>query len=864
MINQSSLNDVFKFIEIKPANLLSAFPLTETPEIQALQQASLEQKQQQAEAFFQDLNFDIKQLKQGSLIIKTLDILLNNQSSHKNPKVSHFLDAVTRQHVDFESDPFKKDLALLSNVVYFSHFSKNHSLDNNHRQLFLAYQALIKAYQNPAFQQLLLKIVFDKSHKPVIKSVGKAHLLVVKQHLIRYEETDVAHIENVMKGETRSREHRFLDRFEQTLTLESEQSTETETELETKERFELNRESSKTIKEDHKLSAELSVSGQLGPAVKFSSNLSYDYGLNTETANKTASEYAKDIIDRSLQRVNERVREERITKILKENETKNLHSFSNKTAETEGASEPVHFSGIYQFVDKVYKAQVFDYGLRQIFDLMIPEPASYLWFFNALDQLQDDFNLPKPTFKLNNPFEIETKTLKYAIAGRPDMLNPLHYANLAKTYEATGIDPPPTTQVVTFSHQQPKAKETAGGSRNWALENQGPTGGWQFYPPEVLELTLPKNYLPQKIELHIQAFTDNRAKKHLNFYFNFGAKIKRFYKSPYNTEPSPEDTLALKYVMTGNTSGSADEGRNTLFECTDVINIEAEDSYDLLNDQSKFNLAYSSQDSANHTLSIAISCEPSAELVQQWQLSTYDKLFQSYQNQLLEYESQLAQYNANHKAKQNLSPTAYGIPPSKQQQLMLTELKKHTLALFTNNAIAKEAYTENFSVDTSSTPPIIDQQKALEQGDFIKFFEQAFEWSQLQYAFYPYFWSEYQQWDQKLQFDDDNYEFQQFMQASSARVVLPVRLGYEEAVAHYLHTGEIWEGDSVPEIGNPLYLSIIDEIKQRAGHSDMPPIAYGKPWEVIVPTSLIKLKADDQLPSWKQKEGESWAWEKDN
>lgn len=133
----------------------------------------------------------------------------------------------------------------------------------------------------------------------------------------------------------------------------------------------------------------------------------------------------------------------------------------------------------------------------------------------------------------------------------------------------------------------------------------------------------------------------------------------------------------------------------------------------------------------------------------------------------------------------------------------------------------------------------------------------------MQYAFYPYFWSDYGRWEDKFKYDDPNYEFQQFMQAGSARVIVPVRLGYEEAVAHYLHTGEIWDGESPPQIGDPLYFSIINEIKERAGHSDNPPIPYGKSWEVRVPTSLVKLKADDELPKWKEKEGELWVWEKD-
>ncbi len=852
MINESTLNDVFKFIELKPANILSPFPLTKTPEIIETQDESLEVKREKSEAFLTALNFDIKHLKYGELIIKNLDKLLNQDvqsTTHLNqstiPKVLHFYEVAKSNYIDVESDTFKNDLNILSNLVYFTSYSSQKVLSKQNRNLYLAYQTLIKAHIQLSFRDTLLAFLFGRSNKPFIKSVGKEHLLVVKQHLLRYEETDVAHIENVMKGETRTREHRFLDRFEETLTFENERTIESEKEQENKERFEMNRETSKTIKEDHKFGAQLSVSGKLGPAVEFSSNLSYEYGLETETENKTASEYAKDIMDRSLERVNERVREERITKILKENETKNLHSFTNKTAEGPEAAEAVHFSGIYQFVDKVYRAQVFDYGLRQMFDLMIPEPASYLWHFNKYSEMQSGFTLKKPTFNLNNPFEIETTHVKYVISGRPDAINPLHYANLAKTYGATGIAPPPTTKVVTFSYVQPKAEETDAGNRDWAAENSGSTEGWQFYPPAVLDIDIPKKHLPIKVELNIQAYSDNRNSPYLFFNFDFGAKIHRLYNVS-------TDFFNSRY-----------EGRaNNLFECSDSFIINEDDRYKILSDQSKFKISYSSQDSANHTISIAITCEPSDELIQQWQLTTFDSLYLSYEDQLLDYESKLAQFNAEQKARENLTQDAYGVPPSKQKQVMLTEIKKHAISIFTDNATSKAPYDQNYSVNTNTTPPTIDRSKAKIQGEFIRFFEQAFEWAQMQYAFYPYFWSSYSRWEDKFRFDDPNYEFQQFMQAGSARVIVPVRLGYEEAVAHYLHTGEIWDGESPPQIGDPLYFSIINQIKERAGHSDKSPVPYGEPWEVRVPTSLIKLKADDELPKWQQIDGRLWEWEK--
>src|SRR6185369_9992767 len=102
-----------------------------------------------------------------------------------------------------------------------------------------------------------------------------------------------------------------------------------------------------------------------GPTVEVDSSFGVDVETSSEASAKSASTYAKDVLERSLERVTERVREERVRTIRRETEEKNLHQFSN------GDSQP-HKVGIYQFLDKVYEAQVFNYGKRQIFDLVIP------------------------------------------------------------------------------------------------------------------------------------------------------------------------------------------------------------------------------------------------------------------------------------------------------------------------------------------------------------------------------------------------------------------------------------------------------------------------------------------------------------
>jgi hypothetical protein len=139
---------------------------------------------------------------------------------------------------------------------------------------------------------------------------------------------------------------------------------------------------------------------------------------------------------------------------------------------------------------------------------------------------------------------------------------------------------------------------------------------------------------------------------------------------------------------------------------------------------------------------------------------------------------------------------------------------------------------------------------------YVRFFEQAFEWEHLVYFFYPYFWGWKPAWHNRMLLDDIDPEFADFLRAGAARVVFPVRPGFEAAVIHYLETGEIWNGGPPPDISDSTYVPIVKEIQEAQG-APGDEVPTGEPWLVRLPTTLVKLRADDALPAW-QKVGEDW------
>lgn len=157
--------------------------------------------------------------------------------------------------------------------------------------------------------------------------------------------------------------------------------------------------------------------------------------------------------------------------------------------------------------------------------------------------------------------------------------------------------------------------------------------------------------------------------------------------------------------------------------------------------------------------------------------------------------------------------------------------------------------------DGGINPPDFDIFEAVDDGKTIQFFEQAFEWENLTYLFYPYFWARKDQWTRKSVTYDNDPLFTKFLQAGSSRVVLPVRPGYNEVISYYMQTGEIWGKDGNPplirkEDGsiNDLFISIADELKNQtddlAGATP-----EGDSWEVVLPTTLVYLQNNSDLPT---------------
>lgn len=116
----------------------------------------------------------------------------------------------------------------------------------------------------------------------------------------------------------------------------------------------------------------------------------------------------------------------------------------------------------------------------------------------------------------------------------------------------------------------------------------------------------------------------------------------------------------------------------------------------------------------------------------------------------------------------------------------------------------------------------------LAHGEKIRFLHHAIEWENMLFFLYPYFWCHPQRWEFKKYIDHPDPLHRCFLKSGSARVVLTIRPGFEDAFLAFINTGDM---NALPP--SP-YLEIGQEFKQYA-QTNYPGIPPANPVESTRP-----------------------------
>lgn len=619
-----------------------------------------------------------------------------------------------------------------------------------------------------------------------LEPAGRSDLLVVRQTTTGYRQSEIAYLENILVGETRLREHtqRLMTRrelFEQVIKEEEETH-----DLQVTDRAELSREISDVIKEDLRAEGSIQVTSR-GPT-KVVASASASYSRSTEEAAKIAEEYSRETVERAVKRTMERVTRE-VRSVIEEEITElNRHGFTRDT------TAPDHISGIYQYLERVSRAKIFCYGERELYDLLIPEPAALIWQM-AVSRVEMHNPLQRPdaelfeSLTLANIADKRAEVIRaYQVSDLPDFPEEHKQVSMAISNTGSGGS---AKHAQNKDLQIPEGYVAVDGSFVLSVEvedsNSKPNGGW-----------IAGNLVNTWI---INNLTDNKGKAAEDFTF---------------VTPQPGPSIAAAF--------NADN-------FTSIVG------------------------------AITLNLELTEDARRDWAIEAYARVSARYEQLRLEYEQTIIQLTSTQQAESTKLPEGSRL---ELQRMVRFELQRSAIDIMRNAPVDFALMGEyDFSqADGSlSSHPTVDTDAVRTSEPEIRFLQQAFEWEHMVWVLYPYFWGRRQQWDRTVVQTHPDPDFAAFLNAGAARVQISVRPGFENAVKHYMETGEVYGGLGLPKIGDPNYVSFIDEQMTSLGGPGeeiaWPPDSP-KEWTVLAPTPLVLARSvtKPQLPTWDPQTGE--------
>ncbi len=600
-----------------------------------------------------------------------------------------------------------------------------------------------------------------------IRRLGIADYKKVVAQICCYKEAEVSSIENIMQGEFKNRTT-TRERIEET-TVTTERQTEKEniTDTAVTERFEMQSEIAKILSKQKELNAYANINGKYGPDTTFEVGGNYATATAKEESTRQAITKSKEITQSATERIVSRFREEIVTKVTERYKEENTHILDNRTGTG-------NVSGVYRYINAVYKNSILNYGKRLMFEFMIPQPSKLFRL-----GMEEDPVAPSATGVIKITAPVTLESLGIVNAGS---ITELNYLSFASRYGAPVEAPPPALTYVGRAYK--------GGDK---------TSG--AFSVEFNDLKVPEGY---RADTFSYTFTMRRQSVNLNADLMIGN-----VKIPMVKDPASQ-------FGTGNITSRSSNG---------AIYFEDAAYSRVYYSEENIPISVNAWDLGSFSLNVNVTFKRTKELLETWQQKTYDVIIRAYKDRVAEYNDQMSSVQQEGNRMLSANPLFY-------RDIEAGILKKNCISyLVPSTQLGVQYYTGG---DSFKDFAITRDNQMDAYASKAKFMEQAFEWNIMSYTFYPYYWGFKNDWKQLFQSENDDPLFRNFLKAGMARVIVSVTPGFEDAVTHYMNTGDVWNG-SVPVIGDPLYKSIVDELKEQE-------YVVEETWETTLPTSLIGLQ----------------------
>ncbi len=245
-------------------------------------------------------------------------------------------------------------------------------------------------------------------------------------------------------------------------------------------------------------------------------------------------------------------------------------------------------------------------------------------------------------------------------------------------------------------------------------------------------------------------------------------------------------------------------------------------------------------------VNVVIECVLTDSAYDAWKLQTFRRIMENYETKLYRYKGELESLKS--------SVEIQGRNPLLNRDIEKTELKKACIKLFSGQRFdgfdSMRIIQEIDGPDGKVSFPDFDFIESIQEGRVAMFFEEAFEWDNITYQLYPYYYSRKANWLNIMSLQDNDVKFEKFLKAGAARVVVPVKPEFTKQVLYFTETGSIWIGENTPSLAKRENVSMVDEVQEA--NVTFFEQQIGEKWDLVVPTNLVYLNPDvtPELPNY--------------
>lgn len=717
------------------------------------------------------------------------------------------------------------------------------------------YQTAVQMESNkPAMQTTALIRELNRVHPlresgklPVITSSGAVlsapprigDLEVITTETMYYKPSDIAHIENILSGETKERTHQVVDVLEEMSRSENETIRSVAQRSQSLALDELGSQVNKLVQEDSGLEAALSTDVH-APYVEISANVGFSRSTSKTDSETQTLSYAHQKLQEASVSVSRLNREVRTVIERTEITETNKHQLTNKTKK--------NISGVYCWLDKHQRAQVHNYGSRLLLELLLPDPAVYYRYARAKGAgLRVDVEAPPD---LVMPLTGEPLS--------PEKITRSTWLGLSARFKTAELSPPPpefTVSLTSFSNQAPPA--TAPSSSASAASPyphlyrdeqraEIPSGYQALQWVAVALLGGTPAVLTSDVQRALLKDAIKAGSNIPSLFSVWGGVVSEDAKKAWDAWV---DKLSISNVPNGPTGSiavgpsykelvaGANRVEGWMGWGTIVPTAMPEPGY--RDDTSVIPVALQTSNANGYAITVTILNRISSAY-REWQVSCYKAILEKHQRWERDFRSAVSQSEFDY------DRMFEGENPRLVEDTILEEIK-HVARKF----LGYPALSTN-GVDIGDPhvgrEPDIDAVTAAQSGPHSLFYETAFDWKRAMYHLYPYMHSTRRDWTAAVAETASDPLMRRFLRAGSVRVVLPVTEGYERAVCARLALDlpEPWISDNAVTALEEPWISIVEEIR-RSQDVKYKRIALGPSWEFDVATTLVRLEDDPAL-----------------